>query len=217
MNQQRPANMDGYEHISAPQDLTIPFQVPHRGPCTVSVHIEPDNDPTKHGQTLLDIYPDPLSILGFPILNASVSSPESRTYAAIYGWIQITYTPGEDWVMDIYPLFQDLKSPFAFWGAEPQMVDLPGRDLSKDEWKDIDHDWTARTFLCYSPDAAMTKTVVPILAFEWGWWLRKGGKVFVKKAKVLNVETWNDHVGLLRGKYEGWDFREVSREKEVNP
>lgn len=201
--------MDDYEHISTPQDLTIPFQVPDRGPCTVSVHIEPDTDPIKHGQTLLGIYKDPLSILGFPILNASVTSPESRTYGAIYGWVQITYTPGEDWVMDIYPPFQDMNSPFAFWGAEPHMVDLPGRDLSKEEWSGKDYDWTARTFLCYSPDGAMTKTAVPILAFEWGWWLRKGGSVYVKKLKEIDVGTWNSHLGLFKGKYEGWDFKEV--------
>lgn len=207
--------MDDYEHMPNPQHLSIPFQVPNRGPCTVNVTIEPDTDPAKHGQTLLNIYEDPLKVLGFPILNAKVSSPTSSTYAAIYGWVQITYTPGEDWVMDIYPAFKGGNSPFCFWGAEPQLVDLPGRDILKEEFNSKDYDWTARSFLCYSPDAAMTKTVVPILAFEWGFWMRKGGKVFVKKLRQLDVGAWNEHLGLFKGEYPEWEFREPGEEGKV--
>ena len=140
--------------------------VPRRKSCTVSVTVEPDHDPDLHGQTLLGLLSDPMVTKGFPILHAAVSSPLSRTYASLYGWVQITNTPGEDWVMDPYPLFQDLNNPFVFWGAEPTLVDAPSRE------PDVEHDdWTARSFLCYAPDAAMTKHVVPILAFERGFWI----------------------------------------------
>lgn len=208
-------DMDSYEHIAIPQSLTIPFQVLSRGPCTVSIHIEPDSDPVKNGQDLLGLWPDPNIVLGFPVVSAKVSSPVSRSYAAIYGWVQITYTPGEDWVMDLYPPFQDVNSPFACWGAEPQLVDVPGRDLTKPEWKDREYDWTARSFLCYSPDAGMTKTVVPILVFEWGFWL-KDGKVFVKKLSEIDVGVWNGHLGMFRKNFKGWEFREAPEKDKTS-
>lgn len=104
--------------------------------------------------------------------------------------------------MDLYPQFQDVNSPFAVWGAEPTFVDAPGQVEKKN------YDWTARAFLCYSPDAAMTKTVVPILAFEWGYWV-KDTKPFVKELCRLDVETWNEHLGLFRGQFQGWTFKEA--------
>ena len=79
----------------------------------------------RHGQHQLGIHDDPAVTKGYPIIQASVSSPESRMYAAIYGWVQITYTPGEDWVMDLYPPFQDVNSPYTFCGAEPTLVEFP--------------------------------------------------------------------------------------------
>lgn len=182
------------------QHLEIPFIVSRRKPCAVSVTVEPDHDPERHGQHLVGIHDDPAVTKGYPIIQASVSSPESRTYAAIYGWVQITHTPGEDWVMDLYPPFQDVNSPYTFWGAEPTLVDAPSRPATLENY-----DWTARSFLTYSPDAAMTKRVVPILAFEWGFWI-EDYKVYVKKLRQLEVSSWNEHLELFRGKFDGWTF-----------
>lgn len=104
--------------------------------------------------------------------------------------------------MDLYPPFQALNSPFSIWGADPTVVDCPGREGVRE------YDWSARTFLCYSPDAAMTRHVVPILGFEWGFWI-EGTRPGVKELRRLDLERWNEHVGLLRGEFQDWKFEEV--------
>jgi len=147
-----------HKHHANPQTLTIPFQVPHRGPATVHATINPLTNADQHGITLLNLYTNP----------STVTSHSSLGYATLYGWIQMTHSPGEDWVMDLYPPFQALNSPFFIWGADPTVVDCPGREGVRE------YDWSARTFLCYSPDAAMTRRVVPILGFEWGFWIEGG-------------------------------------------
>lgn len=98
------------------------------------------------------------------------------------------------------PLFHDLNSPYAFWGAEPTLVDAPSRPATLKNY-----DWTARSFLCYSPDAAMMKHEVPILAFEWGFCI-EDHRVYVKKLHQLDISSWNEHRELFRGKFDGWTF-----------
>lgn len=192
------------ENMPDPQCMEIPFSVPGRDTCSVYVTVEPDTDPKLHGQDLIGIWDDPNNVKGFPVIRATVSSPRSRTYASIYGWVQITYTPGESWVMDLYPPFQDVNSPFIFWGSEPTLVDAPGRQHLKN------YDWTARSFLCYSPDACTTKDVVPIVAFEWGFWIADS-MPYVKRLKQLDVSAWNEHLELFRGSFKGWRFDDVSK------
>ena len=176
---------------------------PRRESCTVSVKLEPDQDPERHGQHLLGLHDDPMTTKGFPVIQATVSSPLSRTYASLYGWVQITNTPGEDWVTDLYPLFQDLNNPYSFWGAQPTLVDAPSRPPSLEHY-----DWKARSFLCHGPDAAMTKHVVPLLAFEWGFWI-EDYKPYVKRLLELPVASWNEHLELFRSKFSGWTFDRV--------
>lgn len=105
--------------------------------------------------------------------------------------------------MDLYPMFNDVKSPFSIWGAEPTLVDAPSRDPGT---KEID--WTARSFLCYTPDAGLTKQVVPIASFEWGFWLEEY-KPLVKPLQKLDISTWNEHLELFRGSYPAWKFEEL--------
>jgi hypothetical protein len=105
--------------------------------------------------------------------------------------------------MDLYPLFQDLNNPYMFWGAEPALVDAPSRE------PDMEHyDWTARSFLRYAPDAAMTKHVVPILGFKWGFRIETY-KPYVKKLYQLDLTSWNEHLELFRSKHACWTFDQV--------
>ena len=101
--------------------------------------------------------------------------------------------------MDPYPIFEKSDTPYSIWGADPTDVDAPGRQGVKD------YDWSARTFLTYTPDAAMTRHVVPILAFTWGFWL-KNYKPYVKKLERLDVSCWNDHLQLFRSRFPDWTF-----------
>ena len=174
------------KHFPDLQTLTIPFQVPNRSPCTATITIEPCQDTHRHGVDLIDLYPDDLVPKGFPVLNGTISSPESRTYAAIYGWIQLTSVPTEDWIMDIYPPFQDLNNPYCMWGAVPNMVDTPNRDLTDPKWNG--YNWSARTFLTYDAKAAMERVVVPIFAFEWGFHIQDG-KALVKELRRIDVSN----------------------------
>jgi hypothetical protein len=41
----------------------------------------------------------------------------------------------------------------------------------------------------------MTKRVVPLLGFEWGFWIEEG-KPLVKEIRKLDVEVWNEHLEL---------------------
>lgn len=127
-----------HKHHSSPQTLTIPFQVTDRGPAIVHATITPVTNPNQHGINLLNLYTDPSTITGYPSLHATVTSHSSLGYATLYGWIQFTHTPGEDWVMDLYPPFQALNSPFSIWGADPTVVDCPGREGVRE------YDWSAQ-------------------------------------------------------------------------
>ncbi|KAJ9652657.1 hypothetical protein H2198_008092 [Neophaeococcomyces mojaviensis] len=188
--------------VSESQHLDFSFSVPERGLCTVHVSVQPNQDPKHQGQGLVGLYQDPDVVKGYPVLRATVSSSEYRTYASLYGWVQITNAPGEPWVMDLYPMFEDLNSPFMSWGAEPTLVDAPGR-------QGVEHyDWTARSFLCYTPDAAMTKRVLPIMGFEWGFWI-ENYKPYVKCLQKLDVSCWDSHLELFRDRFVGWTFEQV--------
>ena len=70
-----------------PQHLNIAFQVPGRGPCEVTVTIEPSQDPERDGQGLLGLYEDASVVKGFPLLHAAVKSLHSRIYGTLYGWV----------------------------------------------------------------------------------------------------------------------------------
>lgn len=187
-----------------PQHLSIPFCAPGRHPCVASINIATGNDPLLNGQDLLGLYDDPTTVIGYPILHASISSPSSRTYASLYGWVQLTSDNGGPWEIDLYPMFKDGRSPFAIWGADPTMVDAPSRWAGTKAF-----DWRARSFLCYTPDACMTKRVVPVLGFEWGFWIEEY-KPLVKVLERLEVGAWDEHLGVLRGGFPHWGFEEVN-------
>lgn len=194
-----------FKHFSRLQELEASFSVSGRGRCDVSFTVEPDTDPERHGLALLGLYNDINDIKGFPVVRGAVSSPESRTYGSIYGWVQIFSTSEDPWAMDHYPTFEGINSPFCIWGSEPTLVDAPTRlNLEK-------FDWTARSFLCYTPDVGMTKRVVPILAFEWGF-LIEDHKPYVKELRQLDAACWNEHLEMFRGKYTEWTFDHVDEQ-----
>lgn len=192
------------KHFSERQVQEASFSVSGRGRCDVTFTVEPDDDPERHGLGLIGLYDDIKVVKGYPIVRGTVSSPISRTYASIYGWLQITNAPGEPWVMDNYPMFEDLNSPLIYWGSEPTLVDAPNRSNVER------YDWVARSFLCYTPDVGMTKRVVPILAFEWGFWI-EDYKPYVKELRQLEILSWNDHLEMLRGRFPKWTFDRVNQ------
>jgi hypothetical protein len=203
--------------VSDLQTIRFDFQAPHREKSTTVITVHPNTDPKKHGQLIT--FPDhPASdFLGFPICQARITSPQSVGYAAMYGWIQMfrhavppntaSETP---WQMDDIPMTAGLNTPFCWFGAEPQLFDAPS------QWPEVTElDWTALSFLTYAEDALLSKNVRPILAFEWGYWIR-GGVKSVKPLKVRDVsEAWEAQRSLLEAQFRGWNFKTLESSVSV--
>ncbi|KAI9708437.1 MAG: hypothetical protein M1820_003897 [Bogoriella megaspora] len=200
------------------QQLQIPFQAPNRGPCSASVKVQPNDDPLRTGQQLLDLDYPPETAKGFPIIEITVSSAVSRGYAAMYGWIQVVATGTADqpygplpddlssapWTMDPVGITENLDTPFVWFGLEPSLFDGPSRSDVKDL------DWVARCFLCYLDDAvgngsAESRSPKPVLVVQWGFWIEEY-EPLVKKVEQLDVRVWNQHLALFRSKFPNWQF-----------
>lgn len=188
------------------QTLHLPFTAPNRSPAFVDISISTNNDPKRYGFDLL--FPNhPLSdFVGFPICQANVHSTESRGYASMYGWIQITRvandseaTKSSAWEMDPVPMTAGLNTPFCWFGSDPRLFDAPAREGVREI------DWTARSFLAYIEDGLMSKVVHPILAFEWGFEIHDGEKT-IKPLKQLGTDPWNEHRAFFTEQFPGWKF-----------
>jgi len=202
------------------QSLLCSFKVPSRHTTTVKVTVEQNKHPTKTGSSLL--FPSlPINKFeDFPTCNAKVASPEDRGYAAIYGWIQFvreaplssssTTMPSDLWELDPIPITAHADSPFIWFGPEPQLFDGPIRANR------TDMDWTCWSFLTYIKDSVMTKSVCPILIFEWGFRI-ESGNVTIKRLKLIDVrEAWEQQRELLEQKFESWSFESVNEDVEVS-
>ncbi|KAK4954669.1 hypothetical protein LTR10_008102 [Elasticomyces elasticus] len=198
--------------ITSEQILKLEFTVPDRSATHVRVSVRPNDDPDKIGQRLL--FPDDNTddFIGYPICQAKISSPESIGYAAYYGWIQMVAEDSGAFEMDPLPITADLNTPFCFFGAEPQLFDCPSRPK---EVRDLD--WTAVSFLTYIEDAALTRHVRPILAFQWGFRI-VDGDVRVKQLQPCNVdEAWAQQQELLQSKFVDWRFSERDGRLDCGP
>ena len=204
-----------YEAFPQQQSIRTSFQVPERKPCTVTFTVEPDHDQERNGipQLVRSMnWPSPAT--GFPAAHATVSSPESRGYASMYGWVQVTADTAENtsavldlssatWNMDPIPITKDLNTPFTWFGPEPTLFDGP---FMTDRSISVRLDWLARSFLCYVPDNLLSKHVKPILGFQWGFWI-EDSEPRVKQLEQIDLEkTWNEHLDLFRTSFPGWKF-----------
>lgn len=86
--------------------------------------------------------------------------------------------------------------------ADPSGLGCGLLDLCGDR---ADLDWEAHAFLCFSPDAVMTKTVCVTAGFGWGFGLA-GGVFSVRGPEILAPEDWTGHVPLLAAAYPAWRF-----------
>lgn len=200
--------------VSKQQTLSLDFHLSARRQGTVSITVEPDSNPLDYGKDLLlpTLLPDtPLETalkrtLDFPVITAKVHSTGARGYGAYYGWIQLTrsaepsLTAAHAWEMDPIPITAELNTPFVWFGPEPTLFDGPFRP------RDTDVEWSAHSFLAEVGDSCLSRDVRPILGFEWGFWIREG-RVLVKEVRRLDLEAWDGHLALFRGKFEGWRFR----------
>ncbi|MCJ1388268.1 hypothetical protein MMC18_001113 [Xylographa bjoerkii] len=190
----------------ASQVLRLPFIL--RGTeGHVDVTVEPNSDPHFWGMHLLFSNVPMSYFLGYPVCQATISY-HKQGYAAVCGWIQLVKsTDGKapnEYEMDIAPVYRGLQTPFIYLGYKPELFDAPGR-LERNE-----NDWMAQSFLCYMEDAAMTRNVKPVCAFQWGFDSTMEG-ISLKKIEALPLKAWDAHIPLLQEKYTEWNFHGSSR------
>jgi hypothetical protein len=183
--------------------LRVPFDL--RGTSgAVEVEIDVNDDPGDLGCGLLTERVRAESAVGFPVCTASIRY-DRRGYAAALGWIQLVRSTdgasnGAVFELDPLALLRDVPVPYAFFGIKPTLFDAPFRVTR------TDLDWRAQSFVCFAPDAVMTKQVHAVAGFSWGFWLRRGEMRF-QEPEALGPADWNDHLATLASAYPGWTFR----------
>jgi hypothetical protein len=183
-------------------DLVVPFQL--RGtPGHISVNVTANDDPTHVGCDLLaeDLSPD--AALGYPICRAVIDYGKDG-YAATFGWVQLVHSNDsvhrpDDYELDPISVYRDVPTPYAWFGVKPVFFDAPFRP----ERNDLR--WRARTFLCYSPDAVMTKQARPLAGFAWGFDVH-AGQVQVHRPTTLPAAAWDEHLAMLEQAFSAWRF-----------
>jgi hypothetical protein len=172
-----------------------------------------------HGEVLVDCVPngDPVALgcppdaLDFPVCTASVRFP-AKGYRALLGWVQLVRSTdndsrGERFQMDPLLLFFDAPSPYCWYGIAPTLFDAPFRG------RGVSLRWVAHSFLATTPlDEAirtLTRPVVPLVGFSWGFDVNEGGAITVHPVDQLALGDWNQHLDILRQTYPDWQFREA--------
>lgn len=172
---------------------------PDRGELSVTVNIHADNDPVKYGFDLLFPTIPSDKVRGFPVCEAVVET-KRRGYASIYGWTQLVLDSNStSWEFDYMGVTEQLDWPFCWFGPEPRLFDGPTRVGVSDI------DWTARSFLTYIKDTVVSKNVLHVFGFEWGFTMRNGA-INIKEVKELAASDWNEHIDYLTCQFPGWTF-----------
>jgi len=195
---------DQYEE--AMQQIVVPFVMRGRaGEITVSLVPNPDPldwmDPASRAET------EPWDrnwVSRFPTCTAVISHPAAG-YDAMCGWVQLVRSSDsipDLFEMDPTPITAGLDLPYCWFGTKPTLFDAPNRDSH------ADLDWRSRSFLAASPHA-MSKTVVPIAAFEWGFDVRYGS-VIIAAPTAIPLSTWDEHILHMKSCHPSWTFETSS-------
>lgn len=162
----------------------------------VTVVVSENTDPSNLGS-------DP-SARGFPVCRATVDF-ELDGYNGLLGWVQLVGVAdagGAERIFEIDPLqvFEDVETPFGFYGLNPVLFDAPSR---RDRSQTLD--WLAHSFLCVAPRHPMAKEVKAVVGFSWGFAMRVGD-VSIVEPKELDLEAWSGHIETLSIHFPSWRF-----------
>jgi hypothetical protein len=167
----------------------------------IDVSISPNTDPIALGYSLLS-YGLPVDFArGFPVCRATVTYPADG-YAAIFGWTQMvrsTDAATSDFEMDPIAIYNEVDTPFAWYGTRPELFDAPCRDSRADMI------WECHSYLCISPDAVLSRRVQAVAGFSWGFTIA-GGEIAFTRTVPLAPTAWDGHLGLLRASHPSWTF-----------
>jgi hypothetical protein len=183
-----------------PDDLRIGFTL--RGLSgMISVSVAPDTDPDAIGWSLLTGGEPTEAARGFPVCRASVTYPADG-YAAVFGWTQLVRSTDSGqgrFEMDPIAIYQEIPTPYAWFGLRPELFDAPARGSRPDM------DWEAHSFLCVSPDAVITRRVQAIAGFRWGFTVASAD-ITISPSAALGPAAWDSHLDLLSTEYPAWSF-----------
>ena len=181
-------------------NLRIPFSL--RGLSgLIEVSVTCNTDPEALGYSLLTGGLPVDAARGFPVCRATVTYP-AQGYAAVFGWTQMvrsTDSAPDEFEMDPIAIYQQIPTPYAWFGVRPELFDAPSRASRRDMT------WEAHSFLCVSPDAVLTRHVQAITGFSWGFTINEQDIAFAHPT-ALGPEAWESHLDMLRTGYPDWIF-----------
>jgi hypothetical protein len=167
----------------------------------IDASVSPNTDPASLGYLILS-YGLPVDFArGFPVCRATVTYPADG-YAAIFGWTQMvrsTDAATSDFEMDPIAIYNELDTPFAWYGTRPELFDAPSRDSR------ADMTWECHSYLCISPDAVLSRRVQAVAGFSWGFTMAEGDIEFTRVTQ-LGPAAWDSHLSLLRARHPSWTF-----------
>ncbi|MGH9171211.1 MAG: hypothetical protein ACRD0Z_10130 [Acidimicrobiales bacterium] len=172
----------------------------------VTITYSVNDDPERWGYDLLDLDISIEVARGFPVIQARTAFPREG-YAGLLGWVQVVdYVvvrggiPEETvWcVPDVPPQSRDANTPYLAFGIDPVLFDAPA-------FTEGNVDWTARSFLTYTPDCLMTPVVEPLCGFRWGYEIA-GGLVTPKELVAASQQDWVEARRMLRVRLPTWSF-----------
>ncbi|MFB7852821.1 hypothetical protein ACFC34_38210 [Streptomyces sp. NPDC056053] len=163
---------------------------------SLTVTVEHVDDPAAIGK-----HP---SARDFPSCTAVVDYP-GRGYRALFGWVQLVRSTdnssaGAAFDMDPFYLFEDAPSPYAFFGINPTLFDAPSR-ARRDPL-----DWTAHSYLAWTPMDDTERRVLPLVGFSWGFNVDSDGLITLQPVQALSPGDWDAHLPYLGTSYPGWVF-----------
>ncbi|HEY7946535.1 MAG TPA: hypothetical protein VID75_02600 [Acidimicrobiales bacterium] len=184
--------------------LDLPFRLRGR-PGAVRVTVVPNPGTADPGCEFLLFGMPPETFLGYPVCTATVDY-DGDGYGAVFGWTQLVRstdnaTGGHSFEIDPIAVYQKVDTPFAWFGVKPTLFDAPIR-FEKQAMQ-----WECDSFLCFLPDATMSRHVRAVCGFRWGFEI-EGGDVMRREPIALHAEAWNALLPVLRSAYGRWTFDE---------
>ncbi len=169
------------------------------------IRYEVNEDPSAWGFGQLGLDWDWSVARGFPVIEGRVKYA-AKGYFGILGWIQVVDyvvrngSSEEDFVVapDVAPQARDANTPYFAYGIEPCLFDAPA-------FEEKNVDWTARSFLTYTPDLLMTPVVEPLCGCSWGYTVTDGA-VSPKPLEPSTLEDWLHARKRLRARLPTWTF-----------
>jgi hypothetical protein len=174
----------------------------------VSVTCEPDLQPSRWGYPLLGLPMDVEAASGFPVVHATVQT-EGEGYASILGWLQVVRVREgeagpEQSLVDVAPQLAGLEVPYLAFGSRPTLFDAPSTDARDDL------DWSAHTYLVSTPDCVMTRRLVPLCGFGWGYQVRDATPITVVPTPI-GPDAWSTDREVLARGHASWTFAPCSQ------